>query len=169
MAALASIAETLPVPNMTSVEPLAVHAHYTRAEVVAALGVSTPERPRPFREGVLWAAEAEADVLLVTLRKSEKHFSPTTMYRDYAISPTRFHWESQSTTSVVSPTGQRYIHHADRGTRVLLFAREDRDRTFLYLGPATYERHSGDRPIEIVWQLDYEIPAEFFLEARAAG
>ena len=46
------------------------------------------------------------------------------MYRDYAISHDPFHWESQSTTSAASPTGQRYIHHADLGSRICLFVRE---------------------------------------------
>ena len=42
------------------------------------------------------------DAFFVTLKKSESDYSPTTMYRDYPISPTLFHWESQSTTSVAS-------------------------------------------------------------------
>ena len=46
------------------------------------------------------------------------------MYRDYAISRDLFHWESQSTTSATSPTRQRYIHHADLGSRICLFVRE---------------------------------------------
>ena len=37
-------------------------------------------------------------VLFVTLDKSEKTFSPSTRYEDFALSPTRFHWQSQSTT-----------------------------------------------------------------------
>ena len=92
------------------------------------------------------------------------------MYRDYAISPTMFHWESQSTTSVSSETGQRYINHAERGNRILLFAREvSNRRDFLYLGPAQYVRHTGDRPISIVWRLERELPPRFFLEARAVS
>ena len=41
--------------------------------------------------------------------------------RDLALGPSLFHWESQSTTTAASPTGQRYIHHEARGSRVLLF------------------------------------------------
>jgi len=40
---------------------------------------------------------AATDVLLITLKKAERDYSPTTLYRDYAIAPDRFHWESQST------------------------------------------------------------------------
>jgi hypothetical protein len=31
-----------------------------------------------------------------TLEKTEKKYSPTTLYKDYAISPELFHWESPS-------------------------------------------------------------------------
>lgn len=151
-------------------EPLALHAHYTRDEVLAALGAATSERPPTMREGVISVAEAAADVFFVTLRKSERHFSSTTMYRDYALSPREFHWESQSTTSVGSQTGQRYLTHDQRGSRVLLFARElPEDRSFLYLGPAHYVRHSGDRPIAITWRLERDMPPAFFMAARAAS
>jgi len=167
---LAAQAAALVMEDRAAPEPLAVHAHYTRDEVLAALGAATPERPPTMREGVVWAGEANADVFFVTLRKSDKSFSATTMYHDYAISSREFHWESQSTTSISSPTGQRYINHAERGSRVLLFAREaPEQRDFLYLGPAQYVRHAGDRPISITWRLEWELPPLFFLEARAVG
>lgn len=38
----------------------------------------------------------------VTLNKDPDHFSPTTLYNDYPISQTRFHWESQSVTRAVA-------------------------------------------------------------------
>jgi hypothetical protein len=59
----------------------------------------------------------------VTLEKSEKHYSPSTRYRDDAIAPDLFHWESQSVTREQSDTGQRYIHHTRRGSHVMLLAR----------------------------------------------
>src|SRR3546814_15366129 len=70
----------------------------------------------------------QSDAFFVTLKKSESDYSPTTMYRDYAISPELFHWESQSTTSVASPTGQRYLNPASRGSPVLLFTRSEERR-----------------------------------------
>ncbi len=167
---LAAQTTALVIEDRGTVEPLAVHAHYTRDEVLTALGVATSERPPTVREGVVFAREANADAFFVTLRKSDKSFSPTTMYHDYAISAREFHWESQSTTSITSPTGQRYINHAERKSRVLLFARDvPEQRDFLYLGAARYVRHTGDRPIAITWRLDWEIPPQFFLEARAVS
>ena len=90
------------------------------------------------------------DAFFVTLKKSEADYSPTTMYRDYPISPTLFHWESQSTTSVASPTGQRYLNGS---STVLLFVREQQKDEFgtapyLFLGPAHYvsaHRRAPDR------------------------
>jgi hypothetical protein len=49
----------------------------------------------------------------------ESLFSPSS--RDLALGPSLFHWESQSTTTAASATGQRTIHHAARGSRVLLY------------------------------------------------
>ena len=114
--------------------PLRVHGHYTRAEIEAAYcfaeacgyGVLTTESPWNHREGVLAHQPSATDLLFITLRKSEALFSPSTRYRDLALGPALFHWESQSTTTTASPTGQRYIHHASRGSRVLLFVREHR-------------------------------------------
>ena len=82
--------------------------------------------PRNHREGVLWHQPSQTDLLFITLNKSEALFSPSTRYRDLALGPSLFHWESQSTTTAASATGQRYIHHEARGSRVLLFVREHR-------------------------------------------
>jgi hypothetical protein len=162
-------------PGFAPDVPLLVHERYTRQEVVAALGLASPARPRNFQEGVLWAEEYRTDVLFVTLEKTMAGFSPSTMYRDYAISPTEFHWESQSTTSERSPTGQRYAQHTERGSRVVIFARErqveggGQSVPFLFLGPATYQRHRGDRPMAITWRLQFPLPGWFFQLARAVA
>ena len=63
-----------------------------------------------------------------------------------------------------SPTGQRTIHHAARGSRVLLFVREHRRQgtvtePFRCLGFVSYESHDGERPMAIRWRLEREIPA----------
>ena len=149
--------------------PLRVHGRYSRAEVLAAFAIHDGRgAPRSHREGVLWHQASATDLLFITLRKSEALFSPSTRYRDLALGPTLFHWESQSTTTAASPTGQRYIHHAARGSRVLLFVREQRKQDgrpggptepFVCLGFATYEGHEGERPMAIRWRLERQIPA----------
>ena len=149
--------------------PLRVHGRYSRAEILAAFGL-LDERgaPRSHREGVLWDEASQTDLLFITLRKSEALFSPSTRYRDLALGPSLFHWESQSTTTAASPTGQRYIHHEARGSRVLLFVREHRRQDgrpsgntepFRCLGFVSYAGHEGERPMAIRWRLEREIPA----------
>ncbi len=145
--------------------PLRVHASYQREEVLAALDYASLDRkPNSFREGVLYVPEANVDALFVTLSKSEADYSPTTMYQDYPLSRTLFHWESQSVTSVASRTGQRYLNGT---STVLLFVRQSKSDEFgtapyLFLGPVAYVGHTGERPIAITWQLDRPMPADFF-------
>ncbi len=83
------------------------------------------------------------------------------------------HWESQSTTSQASATGQRYIHHVRNGGNILLFERQRRlaewgTAPYTLLGAAEYVSHSGDRPIQFVWRLKRAMPADFFRGARVA-
>ncbi len=151
--------------------PLLAHQRYARDEVLAALGVATPEHPPTLREGVYYASALKTDVFFVTLQKTPGRFSPTTMYCDYAVSPDVFHWESQSTTSATSPTGRRYIQHARTGNQILLFARETSEGAppFLCLGTATYQSHRGERPMAITWKLEHPLPPDFYQSARAAA
>jgi superfamily II DNA or RNA helicase len=166
--------DAVPEPAFADV-PLALHARYTRDEVLAALGRSTAARPYSHREGPFWHPETNTDYFFITLEKSEKYYSPTTRYRDYAIAPDLFHWESQSQTRAASPTGQRYIHHATRGSHVMLLVRPSnkdawgRTRPFTFLGRATYVNHTGERPMAIVWHLDRAMPIDVFKVARVAA
>lgn len=152
--------------------PLAVHAHYQREEVLTAIGYAALHRkPNSMREGVAYSEATNVDAFFITLSKSEADYSPTTMYRDYPIDRWHFHWESQSRTSVDSPTGQRYL---SGGSTVLLFVRHERageygTAPYLFLGPAQYVSHNGDRPIAITWRLDVPMPADFLQAGTVAA
>lgn len=148
-------------PELPFVCPLELHANYTRDEILAGLGCWRLGVTPAVREGVKYLPEINTDVFLVTLNKSEKHYSPTTMYLDYAISDDLFHWQSQSTTSIESPTGQRYV---SGGGTVLLFVRENKQEaglasSYCFLGPADYVSHRGSRPISMEWRLRSKMPA----------
>jgi hypothetical protein len=125
--------------------------------------------------GVFWYEPYRCDVFFITLDKSEKDYSPTTMYDDYPISPTLFHWQSQSGTREDSPTGRRYREHAQRGSHILLFVRrrkQDERRVtspYTFLGPGTDVTHQGERPMSITWRLHHPIPAELFEEMKVAA
>lgn len=145
--------------------PLDLHCTYTRDQLLVALDFL---KPVTVREGVKWLPEKHLDVFFVTLNKADKDYSPTTMYHDYSINENLFHWQSQSTTAADSPTGQRYIHHRERGSKVLLFVREFKaDRitggaaAYTFLGTANYVKHNGSKPMNITWKLDSPIPAKF--------
>ena len=145
--------------------PLDLHCTYTRDQILVALDFM---KPSTVREGVKWLPKKQTDVFFVTLNKADKDYSPTTMYNDYSINSELFHWQSQSTTAENSPTGQRYIHHKEKGTKVLLFVREFKsDRiangaaAYTYLGTANYVKHTGSRPMNITWKLDHPIPAKY--------
>ena len=145
--------------------PLDLHCTYTRDQLLVAMDFV---KPKSVMEGVKWLPEKQLDVFFVTLNKADKDYSPTTMYNDYSINESLFHWQSQSTTADTSPTGQRYIHHKERGSKVLLFVREFKaDRltggaeAYTFLGTANYVKHQGSKPMNITWRLDRPIPAKF--------
>lgn len=163
-----------PLPGPLARTGLVTHANYTREEILAALDHAKPGRvPGNFREGVLWSQEWKTDAFLVTLNKSESDFAPSTMYADYAISPTLFHWESQSSTTVSSPTGKRYVNQRNSGNSVLIFSRErkaweyGKGGPYLLLGTAQYLSHEGEAPIAITWKLDRPMPGDHFRAASA--
>ena len=150
---------------------LKLHAEYGSAEIKAALGLATFDRSGPTGQGVLHVPEHKCYVHLITFRKDEKAFSPTTRYRDFPISAHRLHWESQSTITRASTTGQNYLNYQSKGYTVLFFARLNRQidgqtAPFIYLGPARkLVSAEGDRPIRMVWDLEYPMPAYLLQEA----
>jgi superfamily II DNA or RNA helicase/HKD family nuclease len=155
--------------------PLDSHAHYTRPEILAAFGLADEERSARGRQaGVEWARAHNAVLLLVNLRKDEADFSPTTMYRDYALGERRFHWESQNDTALDSRAGRELL---DPATRVVLFVRESpsndfgKGAPFLCLGRAHLVPGSvkGERPIAMVWELERPMPAATYEMAAAAA
>jgi superfamily II DNA or RNA helicase/HKD family nuclease len=158
-----------PAAALATEIPLLVHARYTRNEMLAALGAGQDCKPPEWREGVKWIEHARADVLAFTLDKTSGDFSPSTSYKDRAISRELIRWESQSMTRADSETGRRYREHAVRGTQILLFARlRADDRAFWFLGPATYVRHDGERPMAVTWKLAVPLPGDLYGQFAAA-
>ncbi len=149
--------------------PLQVHSQYTRIEILAAVGEGSYAKTPQWREGVYDAKSVGADLLAFTLDKTSGSFSPTTRYRDYAISRDLIHWESQSMTTANSPTGRRYQQHVAMNRSILLFARTRSDeRAFWFLGPATYVQHEGERPMAVTWRLHVPLSGDLFSAFAAA-
>lgn len=149
--------------------PIDLHCTYSRDQLLVALDFM---KPSTVREGVKWLPEKKLDVLFVTLNKSDKDYSPTTMYQDYSINKTLFHWQSQSTTSDCSKTGQRYIHHRAEGSRILLCVRDAKKdawggtASYSVLGFVDYVQHTGSNPMNITWRLAAEIPAKYIRQTN---
>jgi hypothetical protein len=159
----------LPFPSLFE-----LHAQYGSRDVQAVLGQATLETAGQTGVGLLHFPSVRAYALLITYQKTEREFSPSTMYADYPISRELLHWESQSNTSQESETGQNLIHHADRGYTILIFARDKKKingsaAPFVYLGPADRVTFESERPIKIVWKLRYPIPVEIYEKNRRGG
>lgn len=158
---------------------LEVYDSYTRDQLFAALGFA---KPASIREGVKYLDHTNSDtvtrptdVFLVTLNKSQKEFSDTTLYEDYSIDRHLFHWQSQSTTTPESKTGQRYLSQRETGGIVLLFvrsAKQDACRNamaYTFLGTAKIVSHEGSQPISIIYRLDHPIPAKYITKTDSSG
>jgi superfamily II DNA or RNA helicase/HKD family nuclease len=151
---------------------LHLHAAYGYREITAAFGKATLDTSGPAGVGVVHIEETKTYIHFVTFRKEDKDFSPTTRYKDYPISRTRLHWESQAVTTQSSTTGQNYIHFKKKAYTILFFARLEKQQEgetspYIFLGPALkLESYESNRPIKMIWDLVYPIPAELYEEAR---
>ncbi|WP_345027894.1 DUF3427 domain-containing protein [Ravibacter arvi] len=151
--------------------PLKVHSRYTREQMLAGFGFSTFEQKSNIREGVAVLKEKNTELLFITLNKSEKDFSPTTLYDDFAISETLFHWQSQNAVRPESGKGKSYIHHEREGKRILLFVRERSEDEFgnamgmVFLGEARLVKYYGSKPMSITWELVEPIPHYLWKES----
>ncbi|MCE9655772.1 DUF3427 domain-containing protein [Clostridium celatum] len=151
--------------------PLDLHCDYSTDVIMSAFGYYNEEKKPAFREGVKYFEDKKTDIFFITLNKSDKDFSPSTLYEDYAINERLFHWQTQSKTSIQSATGQRYINHLKNGNKIALFVRKHKARDgltspFTYLGTCEYRSHSGNKPISFVWKLQEEIPASMINKAN---
>lgn len=145
--------------------PLKVHSRYNRDQILAAIQLHTFEKASSNREGVALNKDHNTEALFITLKKSEKEYSPTTLYNDYAINGYLFHWQSQNATCPESPKGISYINHQDIDKKILLFVREQNDdeygftMSYVFLGDANYIKSEGSKPMNIEWKLTEPMPA----------
>ena len=146
--------------------PLALHRHYQRREILTACGVWTATRKVPHQQGIERITAQRRELLFVTLDKSDRGFSPTTRYRDYAISADRFHWETQNAVAAGSDSARHYAEHLARDWSMHLFVQTRKGAPFAYLGPVIHEHQEGSRPVQIVWRLTHPLPAALLDEYR---
>lgn len=144
--------------------PIKLHSRYTREQILSGFEQNSLEKKSSSREGVLNIKDKNTELLFVTLEKTEDKYSPTTMYDDYAISDSLFHWQSQNSTKPDSPKGLSYINHQKEGKNIILFVRESNHNefknimTYICLGKVRYKSHYGSQPMSITWELENKIP-----------
>ena len=145
-------------------QPLKLHARYTRDQITAAFGKTTFEKKWPSREGVLEIENINTELLFINLIKSEEDFSPTTMYDDYAISETLFHWQSQNSSRPDIGRGLSYIKHQENDKKIMLFIREKANDEngntmgYVFIGEAQFIESEGAKPMNIKWELNEPMP-----------
>lgn len=151
--------------------PIKLHARYAREQVLVAFGATSFDKQLAVREGVLFIKEQNIELLFVTLKKSEKQFSPATMYHDYALNEESFHWQSQNSARPDKGKGLSYIQQRAIGKRLFLFVREQskdeygRTMGFVNFGEVDYVSHTGSQPMDIIWQLLEPMPSSMWNQA----
>lgn len=147
--------------------PIAIqmHARYARDEILAAFGENRFDTKSSSREGVVEIKSINCELLFVTLQKTEKKFSPTTLYHDYAINEILFHWQSQNSARSDKGRGLSYVQHESIGKKIILFVREHstdefgRAMGFVCLGLVKLDSHYGSQPMNIRWKLEQALPS----------
>ena len=112
-------------------------------------------------------------MVFVTINKSDKEYSPSTLYEDYAISPMQFHWQSMNKVRRSSEEGRRISEQRTNGWKYLLFVRDAKQdeygitNAYYCLGFMDYESSHGECPMNVVWKMQRSIPG-FILESAKA-
>lgn len=123
--------------------------------------------------GAQYNKERKFAMIFVTLNKSDKEYSPVTMYEDYAISARQFHWQSMNKVRINSEQGQRIINQPTNGWKFLLFVRDSKSdeynntNAYYCLGLMDYDSSYGECPINVVYNMRSDIPAFILETARA--
>ena len=152
-------------------QPLKLHARYTREQILVAFRKSTFEKKLTNMEGAAENKELNTELLFINLVKSEENFSPTTMYDDYAISETLFHWQSHNAYGPKTPKGLSYINHLKINKKILLFVREKANDEngntlgYVFIGEANFRETEGSKPMSIKWELNEPMPNYLWKES----
>jgi superfamily II DNA or RNA helicase len=152
-------------------QPLKLHARYTRDQILVAFRDSTFEKKSSNREGAAENKSLNTEILFINLIKSEENFSPTTMYDDYAISETLFHWQSHNAYGPETTKGVSYINHQDNNKKILLFVREKgKDENgntlgYVFIGEGIFKDTEGSKPMSIKWELSEPMPNYLWKES----
>ncbi|MFK7832459.1 MAG: DUF3427 domain-containing protein [Winogradskyella sp.] len=152
-------------------QPLKLHARYTRDQILCAFRKSNFEKKYLSMEGTVENKDLKTELLFINLVKSEENFSPTTMYNDYAVTDSLFHWQTQNSARPDLGKGLAYIKHKEEEKRILLFVREKPQDEFgntagyVFIGEGYLKSYSGSKPMSINWKLSEPMPHYLWKDA----
>jgi hypothetical protein len=164
----------IPIGQNLSWKHLRIFGSYTQKGIKWTLGRARFEKSDVSQTGVERLARndnsTEAWILYVNVKKSEKEFSRSTLYQDWALTESLFQWESPNNWVQSKGQGKRFLDEIQAGVPVLLFVRESkRDEwgrlvPYTFLGPVTLETGSieEERPISMRFVLPHPMPMAFF-------
>jgi len=148
-------------------EALEQYGCYTREEVFAIFGRQTADKKMQGSvAGVFKIDELNTELFFVTLNKSDKDFSASTMYDDYVVSENIFHCKSQN-IDTHQGRGRRFVEQKKNGKKFLLFVREDKHdgfgntSPFYCFGLVDYISSRDDKPMSINWRMHQPIMPQF--------
>ena len=157
------------LPELGEDNVLELFGCYTREQQLAIFGKRTARKAGAIpQSGVYSIDNINTELLWVTLNKSDKDFSPSTQYEDYAINETLFNWQSQNSASHQN-SGRRYVEQKKNGRKFILFVREHKvdeygfTSPYYCLGLVDYVKSHGNKPMTITWAMRNHIPG-FILE-----
>lgn len=155
---------------------LELNRTYTTKQISAALGTDGGV----IMSGTYYQRNRNVDAFFITKIKSEKEFSKSTRYNDFAKNVDVFHWESPNNTKLESVAGQRYTN--DISTKMLFLRNAKKQNTdvtgtfpisttsgYIFVGPVEKVLgFHGECPIAIDYQLKYPMDADVYDFARMA-
>lgn len=137
--------------------PLRLHGVYSKAQIQAALGLSTIHHKSTSREGMERLKDIKLEAMYVDIIKKREEGSMTA-YKDYAQNREFFHWETQNRVREGSREAEAYRNGENN---MLLFVRQQVEHPdygcrmgFTYLGQVTMKSIEGSKPMQIVWHLN---------------
>ena len=145
---------------------------YTRSQVLAAFGWPSVWSA-PHQSGVQWNPPHADYLMFVTLDKDEAGFTERTRYRDYAVSPSVFHWQSPAASHARTKDGRRILGAKEGHGTMWLFVRQSRDdefgsSPFCFMGAFRPTELQGERPISVIGELAVPLPPAWFEMASRA-
>lgn len=123
--------------------------------------------------GAQYNKERKFAMIFVTLNKSDKEYSPSTRYEDYAISPEQFHWQTMNKVRQNSVEGQRIIQQHQNGWKFILFVRDSKQdeygitNAYYCLGLMDVDRFHSECPMNVIMNMQNNIPG-FILDSAKA-